>query len=66
MAVRVEIVSEEGTSPDPARVLIYENDRLITEVIAAVEPKQGADGGYYPCVTLTQKEQPQTSPRFVV
>jgi len=51
-AVRVEIESEGGTSSSPARVRIYDQDVLVAEVTAKVEPKQGADGGYYPCVTL--------------
>lgn len=57
MAVRVEIKSEIGTSRDPAKVSIYENDRLLAEVIAEIELKQGADGGWYHCVTL-RKEVP--------
>lgn len=55
MAVIVKIQSEYGTSRDPAKVLVYENDRLVAEVIAEVELKQGADGGWYHCVTLKIK-----------
>lgn len=55
MAVRVEVISEEGTSSDPARILVYDNDCLVTEVVGTIEPKQGADGWYYPCVTLERK-----------
>ena len=57
--VRVEIRSEAGTSSDPARVRIYEHDRLVAEIIAKIEPKQGADGGWYHCVTL--EEHPVSS-----
>ena len=55
MAVRVEVKSETGTSRDPAKVLVYEDDRLVTEVVAKVEMKQGADGGWYYCVTLKKQ-----------
>lgn len=55
MAVRVEVKSEIGTSRDPAKVLIYEDDRLVTEVVAVVELKQGVDGGWYHCVTLKKR-----------
>lgn len=54
--VRVELKQEYGTSRDPARVSVYDNDQLVVEVIAAVEMKQGADGGWYHCVTLKRKE----------
>lgn len=57
MAVRVEVRSEIGTSRDPAKVLVYEDDRLVAEVIAELELKQGADGGWYHCVTLRNQEQ---------
>ena len=55
MAIRVELESQKGTSNEPARVLIYENDKLIAEIIAKVEMKLGADYGKYPCVELVQK-----------
>ncbi len=55
MAVRVEVNSEGGASRDPAKVLVYEDDRLVAEVIAEVELKEGADGGLYSCVTLKKK-----------
>lgn len=57
MAVKVEVRSEIGTSRDPAKVLVYEDDHLVAEVIAEVELKQGADGGWYHCVTLRKQEQ---------
>ena len=56
MSVRVEVNSEIGTSRDPAKVSVYEDDRLIAEIIAKIEHKQGADGGWYPCVTLKKQE----------
>ena len=54
--LRIDCQSESGTSHNPARVLIYEGDRLVAEVVATIEPKQGADGGYYRCVVLTKKD----------
>lgn len=60
MAVKVEVRSEIGTSRDPAKVLVYENNCLVAEIIAEVELKQGADGGWYHCVTL--KKQERSSP----
>ncbi len=53
--IRVEIESERATSRDPARVLIYENDKLVTEIIAENHLQEGADGGLYNCVTLKKK-----------
>src|SRR3989344_767689 len=55
MAVRVEVKSESGCSSEPAKVLVYENDQLVAEVIAKVELKQGADDGWYHCITLEKK-----------
>ena len=53
--VRVEIKSEIATSDHPACVLVYESDQLVAKVIAEVELKPGADGGYYHCVTLKKQ-----------
>ncbi len=55
MNIKVEIESETAISDRPARMLVYEDDRLIAEVIAKIELKQGADGGYYNCVILEKK-----------
>ena len=55
MAVRVEVKSESGCSSEPGKVLVYENDQLVAEIIAKVELKQGADSGWYNCVTLEKK-----------
>lgn len=52
--VRIECKSENALSRGHATVVIYENNRIIAEVIAKVEMKQGADGGEYPCVTLVE------------
>lgn len=54
--VRVETRSETGTSSDHAYVRVYEDDRLVVEVIATVELMQGADGGYYHCVELKKRQ----------
>ena len=53
--VRVEIESESATSSRPARVLVYEDDRLVSEVIAEIELKIGADGGWYHCVAFKKQ-----------
>ena len=37
MAVRVEVKSESGCSSEPGKVLVYENDQLVAEIIAKVE-----------------------------
>jgi len=51
--VRVELRQESATSREPARAYIFFGERIIAIVEAKVENKMGADGGYYPCVTLT-------------
>ena len=56
MAVRIDIQSESGTSNDPARVRVYENNTLVAERIARIEPMQGADGGWYRCIELENKK----------
>lgn len=56
MAIRVEVKSESAISRDPAKVSVYEDDRLVAEVIGEVEFKLGADGGWYPCVALKKQE----------
>ena len=53
--VRVEVRSEVGTSREPAKVLVYNNECLVAEVVAEVELKQGADGGWYHCVSLRKQ-----------
>ena len=55
MAIKIRTESEEGASDRPARVLVYEDGKLVAEVIGKVEMKPGADGGMYPCVTLKKK-----------
>jgi len=55
MTVKVEVKSESGTSSEPAKVLVYEDDRLVAEVLAEVKLKQGADSGWYHCVTLKKQ-----------
>jgi len=53
VTVEVKIVrQEEGTSRDPAEVHVLEDGELVAKVIGRVEGKEGADGGFYPCVTL--------------
>ncbi len=55
MTVRIETKSETGTSHEPAKVSVYEDGRLVAEVVAEVELKQGANGGWYRCVTLKKQ-----------
>ena len=55
MAIEVKTESEGGCSDRPARVLVYEDGKLVAEVIATVELKPGADGGRYHCVTLKKQ-----------
>lgn len=50
--VRVEIQQEEAISRKPARVIVYQDEKPVAEVIAEVKLKQGADGDFYHCVTL--------------
>ncbi|MBI2450588.1 MAG: hypothetical protein HYV47_03590 [Candidatus Nealsonbacteria bacterium] len=57
--IRVETESEVATSERPARVLVYEDDKLVAVVIAGIERQKGADGGFYPCVTLKNYGQPE-------
>jgi hypothetical protein len=54
MGVRVEIISQSGTSHEPARARIYEGSQLIAEVVGIVDFQSGADGNLYPCVKLEQ------------
>lgn len=54
--VRVDLESQSGTSHDPARILVYADDRLVETITADVESQQGADDGYYPCVILKRIE----------
>jgi len=55
MAVRVEIQSEEAAGNRPARVLVFEDGKIVAEVVARVEMKPGAYDRSYPCVTLEKK-----------
>ncbi len=54
MAVRIEIKPETLNSREPAKIVVYDGDRLVTEIIAKVELSPGADGGMYNCVTLKE------------
>ncbi len=50
--VEVKIQSEGVATNRPAKVRVYVDGKLFTEVVAKIEPQQGADGGYYPAVIL--------------
>ena len=53
--VRIETQDEQVILGKPARVYVYEGNKLVTVVTAKVEPRQGADGGDYPSVTLKKQ-----------
>lgn len=55
MPIRIEISSETPLSPKPARIAIYDGEKLLAEVTANVERMMGADGAFYPCVALKKK-----------
>ena len=50
--VTVNILSEIATSREPARIMVYEGDKLVAEVTAEIHDEQGADGGIYSVVKL--------------
>jgi len=51
-SVKVEI---EPEFRERAKVLVYEDGRLVAEVTAKVEMQQDADGGWYHRVTLKKR-----------
>lgn len=51
--IRIVLESESAVRNGPARVRIYEGDTLIAEIVGTITREQGADGGIYPVVTLT-------------
>ena len=55
MAVKVKIKSEQVLFNQPAKIEVYEDDRLVTTIIAKVGLQKGADGGSYHCVTLEKQ-----------
>lgn len=55
--VRFEIVSGVATSEEPACILVYEDNRLIAEIIATAEYVINEDGKYeYTAVIKFQKK----------
>jgi hypothetical protein len=58
----VKLEQEQGCSHKPARVLVCLGRRIAVEVVATVEQKMGADGGFYPCVTLIQRDKREKKP----
>ena len=59
--VRVVLESEAATSCSPARVLVYKDKQLVTEIIAEIESEMGADGGFYSVVKLREKKEEVTT-----
>lgn len=53
--IEIKIEQKEGRLGFPARVLIYENNKLINEIVATVESKTrpGNDYEFYPNVTIS-------------
>jgi hypothetical protein len=50
--VNVLILLEDVLNNKPARIDVYENDELTFVITATVEQQQGADGRFYPAVSL--------------
>jgi hypothetical protein len=61
MAIRIEITQEWVSVGIPARVRIYEGDRLIAEVTGKIGYQVGADGGIYHAVVLEQSSPVPTA-----
>ncbi len=57
--VRVEGVDEGVRIRRDASVTIYDGDKLVTKVVAKIEKKQGADGGWYDCIVLKKEASTQ-------
>ncbi len=55
--IRVKLTDETGTRPDSAKVRVYDGDALMAQVGAYITTDQGADGRYYPVVTLRLEPQ---------
>jgi len=53
--IRIGLQPESIILNRPARVSIFAGDQLVAQVIAKIEPKQGADGKFYPCVVLEKE-----------
>jgi len=56
--IRVEAQDEDGVGLKKPIVRIYKDDKLVCEVHASLQHKQGADGGYCQCVVFDKKEHP--------
>lgn len=53
--VTIRLTQEEGTNRALARVEVFLEGVLVGTVAAFIEPKRGADGGFYNCVTLKEE-----------
>lgn len=58
--VRVELQQSIVCVDQPAKIRVYDGDKLVTVVNATVEGQDGADGGRYPGVKLTTVESIQS------
>ena len=54
ITIRIESESESATSHKPDRVLIYNNDELLAEIVAELKLQPVADGAYCNCTILKQ------------
>ena len=52
--IEIKLIQEQVTLDKSAKVLIYEDGKLIKSVTAEIKSKRGADGGRYPCVQLNE------------
>lgn len=51
--VRVELQQSIVCVDQPAKIRVYDGDRLVATVTTKVTRQGGADGGQYPAVELT-------------
>jgi hypothetical protein len=56
--IRVDVQDEDGVGTKKPTVRVYEDDKLVCEVVASIELKPGADGGLYRCVVFSRNESP--------
>lgn len=51
-SLEITLTDESGTGNQPAVLEIRKDNELLVSVQAIIERKQGADGGWYNCVTF--------------
>lgn len=60
--LRIVLSDEVGTSHRRAEVSIYYEDKLYSVITTHIEYEQGADGGFYPCIKLTESRLVEARP----